>query len=323
MTWKVTYRNSSGNISLEIIESVDRKELFRLLSEKKITPVKIETYDGTDAHHRGNRTLTKIAYYPLTVVLLLLIGWGIRELLKNDNTDHVSPIKTKPKAHIATVNPTIKDISQPTNQIVSVPVVKKDRPTKVGEIVNNYIKLPSGRIHHIRGERTNTNSHVKQDWFRVFNHNTDNEIALIMTLEPGETVVGTPIYRGGFKNAFLESLDDPIYIDPDDTQEIKDLKKTVVAARNELKAAMERGEDIDEIMYDSRNQFQDLATYKQSLERELRSELKGVESEKDFDDLIEAANKLLAKKGIAPTALNSLSRLKLKFMLNKKKGNEK
>ena len=144
-----------------------------------------------------------------------------------------------------------------------------------------------------------------------------------MTLEPGETVIGTPIYRGGFKNAFLESLNDPIYIDPDDTQEVKDLKKTVVAARNELKAAMERGEDIDEIMYDSRNQFQDLATYKQSLERELRSELKSVESEKDFDDLIAAANELLAKKGIAPTALNSLSRLKLKFMLNKKKGTEK
>ena len=106
-------------------------------------------------------------------------------------------------------------------------------------------------------------------------------------------------------------------------QEVKELKKIVADARNELKSAYDRGEDIDQIMYETRNQFQDLATYRQSLESELRVAMKEISSEKEFDDLIAAANQMLEKKGIAPASLNSISRLKLKFMMNQKKEEKK
>ena len=112
-------------------------------------------------------------------------------------------------------------------------------------------------------------------------------------------------------------------MDPEDSQEIKDLKKIVADARKELKAAYDRGEDIDQIMFDSRNQFQDLATYRQSIESELRVAMKDINSENDFEDLVAAANQLLEKKGIAPTSLNSISKLKLKFMMKQKKENQK
>lgn len=320
MTWKVTYRNSEGRHSHEFIEADNRSALFRVLSERNIQAIRVEDVTGVKKNSTDGklRRLLPVAFC-LGVVALLTIFFFVS---KNEGHD-IKRVETKR---------VIKDTARPvvrqqktvvSNKIESVIEPKKSRPTKVGEIVNNYIKLPSGRLHYIKGERTNTSSRVKRDWFRVFENRSDNEIALILTLEPGETVVGTPVYRGGFKKEFLESLKTPIKIEPDDTEAIKDLKKAVSEARKELMSAIERGEDIDELMRDARNQFQDLATYRQQLESEVRTAMKSIESEKDFDDLMAAANEMLSQKGIAPGSLNSLSRLKLKFMLNQKKGNQK
>ena len=322
MIWNVTYRDATGHNAVQSIEASSRKELFKILSQKKITAIKIEESKDSVKVSKASKRKHGIIYLLIGIIAIPIILYIVSYLPKTDTAPQKDNVLKKKAVKTIDVKPTVKPVSITTNN-ATPRSIKKDRPTKVGERVGDYIKLPSGRIHHIKGERTNTNSRVKQDWFRVFKTKTDNEIALIMTLEPGETVVGTPVYRGGFKNAFLESLNEPISVDPEDSQEIKELKKIVADARKELKAAYDRGEDIDQIMYESRNQFQDLATYRQSLESELRVALKDINSEKEFDDLIAAANQMLEKKGIAPSSLNSISRLKLKFMMNQKKEEKK
>lgn len=318
MTFTVTYRDKSGKKVQEVFEAESRAELFGQLKEHHINALKVD--NGNTVTRTSKTKLLSSKAKKIIAGLFIITVCGIAVLilfrsLSNKVTTDVKKTVIKAKPDPVTIVPTKLEPRQ--KPIITEEIeVKKDRPTKVGEVVNNYIKLPSGRIHYIKGERTNTTSSVKQDWFRVFKTRTDNELALILTLIPGETVVGTPVYRRGFKAEFLESLKEPIEILPEDSEEIRALKSAVIEARRELKVAIDKGEDVDQIVYDARNQFQDLATYRQNIESLINDEMKSVQSEEELNDLMTAAEKMMAEKGIAPESLNTLSKIKLKFMLN-------
>ena len=318
MTWKITYRDSNGKNAIKYIEAESRHDVFGILSNLKINAIKVEGHEIIRPQHRSTNFSLKKSFAIISFIIVLL-ALCLSSFLYTEDDSKNEKVPNKKTAQVIDDINNVKSQEIATNQI-QIDTTKKERPTKVGERVGDYIKLPSGRIHHIKGERTNTNSRVKQDWFRVFKSRTDNDIALILTLEPGETLVGTLVYRGGFKKTFLESLNEPISINENDSIEIKELKKAVAEARKELKAAYERGEDIDQIIFDSRNQFQDLATYRQQLESEVRLAFRDVQTEEEFDELISAANKMLEEKGIAPSSLNAISKLKLKLMMKQQKG---
>ncbi len=158
----------------------------------------------------------------------------------------------------------------------------------------------------------------------IFEFHCENQIAGLLMHEPGATLVGTQTYNGRFTKQFLESLETPIVINDDDSEEHKELKRNVIQAKKDLKAAYDRGEDIEKIMLDTRKELQDLARYK----RELRgmvfeyNKTEGV-SEQDIDDYVQAANKMLEEKGIAPLDPGPLARRKLRMqMLEERKNNK-
>ena len=218
------------------------------------------------------------------------------------------------------------DIAMPkTDEVEEVqpkPIDPNARPTKVGEIVNGYIKLPSGRMHRIKGEVTNDVAVVsKPEWFAVFDYQCDNEIACYLTMEPGETLVGTPVYRGRFKKEFLESLNTPIIVSKDDSPEVQDLKRAVIETKIDLKEALDRGEDIEKIMLETRNQLQDMNSYKLALEQDMKEMIrKDAKCAQDVDAFIEAANTMLEAKGIAPMKLNEISRKRLERLVQQYNG---
>ena len=202
-----------------------------------------------------------------------------------------------------------------TSATLPKPAPKPDpnaRPTKVGEVVNGYVLLPSGRLHRRTGVITNSAASRPQAAYRIFKTDTDNEIACYLSVKPGEGPFGPRRYTGRFKEQFLESLKTPIEITDDDTPEQAQLKRDVLAAREELKAALDRGEDIEQIMLDTREELQDLTHYRaevQGLFNEAR--LNTCETEQDVEDLFDACNKLLAEKGIAPIKFGPITRRRL------------
>ncbi len=197
-------------------------------------------------------------------------------------------------------------------------------PQKVGETRNGYILLPSGRLHKVRGVITNSVSATQfKGKYEIFDFHCENEIACMLTMEPGETLVGTPVYNGRFTKQFLESLKTPILINADDSEEDKELKRNVIQAKKELKEAYDRGEDIEKIMLDTRKEFQDLARYKMEL-RGMIYEYKKTEgvTDQDVEDYVQAANKMLEDKGIAPLDLGPISRRKLRMKLLEERKNQ-
>lgn len=224
---------------------------------------------------------------------------------------------------IKEVKPTIVYKGEKPKPPPPKPVDPNARPTKVGEVVNGYVLLPSGRLHKRQGVVTNFVANRPKGAYEIFNYHCDNEIACYLSIKPGDTLIGTPRYNGRFKADFLESLKEPIIVYSDDTPEQAQLKRDVIAAKIELKDAMDRGEDIEQIMLDTRQELQDLMRYKMELRSQFNEmRLKDCKTEQDVEDLLDACNKMLEQRGIAPMKFGPITRKKLMQQKEQKEQNE-
>ena len=152
--------------------------------------------------------------------------------------------------------------------------------------------------------------------YRIFKDRANNDIAFVISTEPGTRVLGNHEFGEAFTKRFLRSLETPIKIEPTDSPHDKELKQAVIEAREELRKAYNNGEDIGKIMNESRAELQKLGAYKAEIEREVAKLVAkpGVSAD-DMEDLIDAANLMLEKKGVAPIKGSLLSRLAFKRML--------
>ena len=224
------------------------------------------------------------------------------------------------RGKIAEVKPAAAPKAEEAVPEAPKPIDPNARPTRVGEVVNGYVMLPSGRIHRRVGVITNAVGRQAKAPYAIFKHRCNNEIACYLSLKPGDVLVGTRQYTGRFKDEFLKSIETPIIVAQDDPPEIAQLKRDVVAARLQLKDALDQGEDIEQIMVDTRNELQLLMRVKNSIQHLFNQEVKQCETEQDVDDYLEACNKVLAEKGIAPISCNKITKLNILRDMRERRG---
>ena len=141
----------------------------------------------------------------------------------------------------------------------------------------------------------------------LFNTPSDNKIFRLLHTKPGAPLLGTMRYDQKFVDEFIASLKEPILYDKDDTEEQKRAKMAVQQARQELKDAYDRGEDIVEIMRATEDELHKLAAYKINLQGEVQKALQdGALTDEEVSDFAKAANLLLEEKGLDPIRLPKL-----------------
>ena len=328
MTFTVTYRDSDGARRDKMVDSENRAECLAACRAQGITPLSIR--EGVCAPRR--RAVKSRPALLLLLAVLLIVSVGAVWWFLSRGEEVPQPAETPQRVKRTTPNvkrperPKQKDeVQTAAVHVVEAPKpVKIDpnaRPEKVGETVNGYIKLPSGRLHRVRGVVTNDVAQTMRGKYAIFDYNCDNEIACYLSLKPGDAIFGTMKYNGKFKAEFLKSLETPIVINPDDSEEDKALKRNVRDAKIQLKLAMDNGEDIEQIMTNTRQELQDLARYKLDLTRHLhdmRHEGK-LATVEELQDAVDAANKMLEARGIAPMKFGPLVRQKMLMELQKEK----
>ena len=156
---------------------------------------------------------------------------------------------------------------------------------------------------------------------KLFTHACDNQIATLLTFDPTRMapfLVGRrPPYGRQFVEDFKASLSDlPEAHDEGDTPEEAEVRKAVIETKAELKARMDAGEDIAQIMNDTQKELDRLCQYHAELKRELkRIERDETFSDEDVRGYVASANRLLEKQGIAgftmPNLLHRQVRLRL------------
>ena len=141
---------------------------------------------------------------------------------------------------------------------------------------------------------------------RAFICKADRDICSLLTVEAGSVVVGDYKYGEQFVKDFLESLKTPIVATQDDDDDVRDIKNWVNETKIDLKARYDAGEDIAEIMNETRKQFQELGLYRQDIQKmvaEAKAKSGGELTKQDEVDLIKAANLMLEDRGCKPLAL--------------------
>lgn len=244
------------------------------------------------------------------VLLVSVIAWLMIPADENiENTESSS--KTK---KIATTKK-LKEKKTPkaTTNVVKQTKAKsgkpKERPPqRVGEIRDGYRLLCDGTLHRVLGVVTNTPGKFSiAD--KTFKHSADVELGNLLMVEPGDDLLGDTagMYRG-FNKEFDEALTEPIEYSDDDTPIQREMKQAVNELRKELKDRRAKGEDIEKIMEDTRNQLKELSLYRQELEDEVRKLSTDDLTQKDYEDLVAAANQMLKERGIKPLEMPSTVR---------------
>ena len=263
---------------------------------------------------RGKQQAKRKGGLWIVVGLSGIVIVAIAVLLLRNNEQSLegnTEVVAKKSGLIKTAAPEIPT-SEPTQKVEEKVVDPNARPTKVGEVVNGYVMLPSGRIHKPTGVVTNRVANYGKSKYSIFENRSDNEIAGILMMKPGDAVVGTKRYDKWFTQQFLKSIETSITASEDDEPWQRELKDLVKEARLELKQAYDNGEDIAAIMTESRQQLQDLGKYKQAIRQLYAQNMKACNSDVELAELQRAVNMMLDEKGCAPMNFTPLTKMNLK-----------
>ena len=151
--------------------------------------------------------------------------------------------------------------------------------------------------------------------YRIFNHRSENEIAALLMATPGASMIGRPNYRG-LSEDFMKSCEEPIIVSAEDDEYTRRLKQDMIQAKIEVRQRMADGETLEKIIEDTRAEYRKLSEYKRTLTKEVMDMIrKDAVNEEDIDSFVEAANKMLEDKGIAPMKISQITK---KWIINNK-----
>jgi len=239
------------------------------------------------------------------IAAIVVISAALFLVFRGDSSDGRARTPAAPqKIKEATPAPAPKAASLPTwapeshaqrDEELVTPDEKKDIVSQA-ELATN---VHSSRIVTVRGN------------YEIFNHRSENMIAALVCAPVGTQIVGGPNFDDGFMQDLAAALVDKIEISPDDDEQTRYYKESVIAAKKELQALLKSGGDVREELIRTRKELQDLGVYKNQLEAEIgrmQRDPDNALSESDVGDLLEAANKMLKEKGIEPFEFNSLTK---------------
>ena len=245
--------------------------------------------------------------------IVIALAAGSWYLLKQSHVESAHNVKEKKTSRIVEATPAIPARSvAPTPEPPppkEVPYWERESPEGL-----TFRQKMKWNIHHRPpAAYTNNTSQTEQPpAYAIFDTRSDNSIAALLTVPPGTAAVGDPEYELWFTRDFLKSLETPIIVTKDDTPEEAQLKRDMIAAKIDLKARYDAGEDIALIMKETREELQRLSVYRTEIEsafREMTSK-HGI-TEQDVDDFVESANIMLEAKGLAPMTLGPIAKRRL------------
>ena len=312
MNWSVTYRAKDGRQTVDLFEAESREALFKVLAGKGITAIRIEQGTPKRPLKGAHKSSPKFARGIIAGAIVVAATVGVWYFLGLKQGEPRPENKAKKTARIAEVTPEIasKSVEQaPEPPPKEVPYWERESPEGL-----TFRQKMKWSIHHRApaAYTNNTSQTEPRPAYAIFDTRSDNSIAALLTVPPGTAAVGDPEYELWFTQDFLKSLETPIIVTKDDTPEEAQLKRDMIAAKIDLKARYDAGEDIARIMKNTREELHRLSIYKSEIEsafREMAS--KPGLTEEDIDDFIDSANIMLDSKGIAPMTFGPLAKMRL------------
>ena len=325
MIWRVTIRGEDGNRKSIDLNASSRQELFALLKEKGIVAISVDAINE-DSNELANKRLTaKIIKILIAVVACASIFVSAYLVYNYFNKPSKAPISSNQ-------TPQVKRATSPL-----VPR-KKALETKIDAVqettITNQIETyrdERGILRYKGGLRVVHRDKKKAEPVRpanqyksktsIFKNRAEHEIARLLTMRPGQSMIGTRRYDSRFEADYAKSLFTPIIVKDDDPPDVAAMKRAMIDAKIEISDRMRQGEKLSDILEETRLELMRLSRVKRDIEKLVRDETRNQNiTEAEVADYITAANKLLEKEGIAP--INGSSIIRSNILL-KMKGSSK
>ena len=332
MNWIVTYRGKSGGQEQMSLEAESREAVFKELAQRGITAVRVEHTSAKwkPAHPPSliPHPLLKGAIAGIIVVAVAVCAWfylSQKRETAQPNAETRKPTKVEAVTPAPVAPPKVEQSKPEPVQIVTNrhgKVVQKKKPETYVDAagVERYVK-GNGRVPLEHPEKYLVKSVVYPNAYPDFKHDSENEIANLLTIESGGMIFGDREYDKRFEHDFVQALMEPVEINEDDSEEDRRIKENVEAAKREIAERIKQGENLGDILTAEREEIRRLAQYKQQMEEIFHEQISAgdIKTEQDLDDFCKAVNTMLESKGIEPFKISGLMRRRLGLDREKRK----
>lgn len=140
---------------------------------------------------------------------------------------------------------------------------------------------------------------------------SERMIADLIRHPVGLPMPAAPNYAVNWDDDFVKSLMHHIVIEPTDSEEIKQLKRDVIAAKKEIVKIIRQGGTFSDVIQESQKEANRLAGIRTEMQRIYVEMKKDGASPQELKDHLDAANILLSRKGAIPLPISGKLLLEL------------
>lgn len=229
-------------------------------------------------------------------------------------------MSTRPKAIRDVGTNVAARVAEPEPDKNSIEWLKANDPRF--QIPPGSYRKANGRLYTPEGRRilerpANRVIHLNKGK-KVFQHQAENQIARLLSIEPGKMFIGNMHYGPQFVESFKRSIAEPTLVTADDDEETKALKRHINEVKADLRARMDNGEDICKIMKETEDDLRSLSTFKLNIQKDLNAaKLDENVSAEDYELYVEAANKMLEERGLKKITAPKIVESQLKYLREK------
>lgn len=166
------------------------------------------------------------------------------------------------------------------------------RTNEFDQIIDICI-MPSGRSRKV----------VRNARQPVFKHATDQYIAAVLAGDNSSELPPIPI-ADCMEDTFLESLNTPIVIDPNDSDELKETKQRVIEAREVIDEELRKGRSLKSILEDHLALRKRNAELREQAEEIVRESAKAGDAE-ITEQSVKKVNDWLREQGVSEISVNN------------------
>ena len=317
MTFTVTYRAKDGAKREETVEAANRAACVAECRRRGVVPTGIREGRGGKgtASPNGARSpsvpLTRRAAV-LGVVILTVVGgvwWWLMvqedtrtPVEKPTKTKVVKPVQNQPVARPAEPPKEEPPKEEPRKIVPKGTPMSERKPPKTYRDERGILRYEGGarapdpsRPHHVAKRMADSINDS------VFKTRPENEIAMLLTATPGDTILTIRRYDETFEAEFMKSLEQNIEVTEDDTPARAELKRAMAETKKELAERIKKGEKLADILEETRSELRRLADYRRNLEKMVSEAARNPElADQEVADYLTAANKMLADNGMKP-----------------------
>ena len=249
--------------------------------------------------------------YVLAFVLLLLVGIIAIWFTNNSHEDVAGDNDLKQVRRIKTVRPAKASVREKKPEVPKAKTyAEMSDDERLAYYKNKYGNNPPENLKpviYFLEHPPKNEFKMRPSKYRIFKHSSERSIAALLMVEPGNFVVRPITFDERFNRDFVNSMVDKIEFSDEDTDEQRALKQAVIDTKKEIAERVKQGETPSEILNEASKQLYALGQYRHNLDREVAKMRNDPNtSDEDVKLYVEAANKMLADKGLKPLRMPNM-----------------